>query len=150
VVRTIKASHRLLFEAVTDSLVEGPAVKAKEEGLEVDRLLGAVQDYYDETSKDQPDRGRLGTAYGDSFLFVMDSVHRGLGRFSVGSTPAAQILVDGKDTGRWTPVTAAEPIEVPVGDHTLVLRTADRRTVTKKLTVAADEATTLETVSDFK
>src|SRR2546428_2850307 len=41
--------------------------------------------------------------------------------------PATRLTIDGRDTGRWTPVPAANPIALPAGTHTLVFESADGR-----------------------
>ena len=38
--------------------------------------------------------------------------------------PIAKVLVDGKDTGRWTPVQPKNPINLAPGDHSVVFETA--------------------------
>jgi len=43
----------------------------------------------------------------------------------VKSRPAARLTIDGRDANRWTPVPAANPIVLPVGEHTLILESAD-------------------------
>jgi len=37
----------------------------------------------------------------------------------------ARISIDGRETGRWTPVPEANPIALPAGAHTIAFETAD-------------------------
>lgn len=39
--------------------------------------------------------------------------------------PVAKVIVNGRDTGRWTPVPRSSPIELPAGKHTVVCETQD-------------------------
>jgi serine/threonine protein kinase len=46
--------------------------------------------------------------------------------YLVASTkPVARLTIDGRETGRWTPVPASNPIPLPAGQHTIVFETAD-------------------------
>jgi serine/threonine protein kinase len=51
----------------------------------------------------------------------------GIGYLVVQSKPAARLTIDGRETGRWTPVPAANPIVLPAGSHTVVFESADGR-----------------------
>jgi hypothetical protein len=50
-----------------------------------------------------------------------------VGYLTAATKPAARLTIDGRDTGRWTPVPAANPIALPPGAHTLLFETADGR-----------------------
>ena len=50
-----------------------------------------------------------------------------IGYLVVQSKPAARLTIDGRDTGRWTPVPAANPIALPAGSHSVVFESADGR-----------------------
>ena len=50
-----------------------------------------------------------------------------IGYLVVQTKPATRLTIDGRDTGRWTPVPAANPIALPAGPHTLVFESADGR-----------------------
>ncbi len=43
--------------------------------------------------------------------------------------------IDGRDTGRWTPVPPANPIALPAGAHTIVFETADGRRLEEQLQI---------------
>ncbi|MFL5310474.1 MAG: protein kinase domain-containing protein [Myxococcales bacterium] len=48
-----------------------------------------------------------------------------IGYLVTNTRPAARVIVDGRETGRWTPVPEANPIALPAGAHTIVFETAD-------------------------
>ena len=50
-----------------------------------------------------------------------------IGYLVVQTKPATRLTIDGRDTGRWTPVPAANPIALPAGPHTVVFESADGR-----------------------
>jgi serine/threonine protein kinase len=50
-----------------------------------------------------------------------------IGYLVVQTKPATRLTIDGRDTGRWTPVPAANPIALPAGNHTLLFESADGR-----------------------
>lgn len=45
------------------------------------------------------------------------------------------MTIDGRDTGRWTPVPPANPIALPAGAHTLLFETADGRKLEEQLEI---------------
>jgi Protein kinase domain/PEGA domain len=50
-----------------------------------------------------------------------------IGYLVVQTKPATRLTIDGRDTGRWTPVPPANPIALPAGTHTLLFESADGR-----------------------
>ena len=48
-----------------------------------------------------------------------------LGYLVTNTRPVARVTIDGRETGRWTPVPEANPIALPAGAHTVVFETAD-------------------------
>ncbi|HUJ28348.1 MAG TPA: protein kinase [Myxococcales bacterium] len=59
----------------------------------------------------------------------------GVGYLTAATKPAARLTIDGRDTGRWTPVPPANPIALPAGAHTIVFETADGRRVEEQLQI---------------
>ena len=55
----------------------------------------------------------------------------------VQSKPAARLTIDGRDTGRWTPVPAANPIALSAGSHTVVFESADGRRHEERVEIEA-------------
>jgi hypothetical protein len=74
---------------------------------------------------------------------------KGFGKLVTMSNPVAKIAIDGKDTGRWTPVVPKDPLEIPAGDHTITYTAADGRKATRKVSVAVDETVKVVGVADF-
>ncbi|MGI5861319.1 MAG: protein kinase domain-containing protein [Myxococcales bacterium] len=75
---------------------------------------------------------------------------KGFGKLVTISSPVAQVFVDGKDTGRWTPIPNAKPLEIPAGKHTITYKAADGRKATRVVTVEVGETVKVVGVSDFK
>jgi len=48
-----------------------------------------------------------------------------IGYLVTNTRPAARVSIDGRETGRWTPVPDANPIALPAGAHTILFETAD-------------------------
>jgi len=60
-----------------------------------------------------------------------------VGYLVVQTKPATRLTIDGKDTGRWTPVPAANPISLAAGAHLVVLETADGRRLEEQVQIEA-------------
>ena len=60
-----------------------------------------------------------------------------IGYLVVQTKPATRLTIDGKDTGRWTPVPAANPIALPAGSHQLVFESADGRRLEEQVEIEA-------------
>ena len=73
-----------------------------------------------------------------------------MGKLVTGSTPVAKVAIDGKDTGRWTPIAPALPLEVPAGDHVVTYTTGDGKKTTRNVTILANETAKITGVNDFK
>jgi hypothetical protein len=58
-----------------------------------------------------------------------------VGYLTAATKPAARLTIDGRDTGRWTPVPPANPIALPAGAHTIVFETADGRRLEEQLEI---------------
>ena len=58
-----------------------------------------------------------------------------VGYLTAATKPAARLTIDGRDTGRWTPVPPANPIALPAGAHTIVFETADGRRLEEQLQI---------------
>src|SRR5207237_5054722 len=50
-----------------------------------------------------------------------------IGYLVVQTKPATRLTIDGRDTGRWTPGPAANPLALPAGPHTVSSATAAGR-----------------------
>jgi hypothetical protein len=48
-----------------------------------------------------------------------------MGYLVTSTKPAAHVSIDGRATGRWTPVPDGNPIALPAGSHTVVFETSD-------------------------
>jgi hypothetical protein len=55
--------------------------------------------------------------------------------------PIAKVLVDGKDTGRWTPVQPKNPINLPPGGHSVVFETAQGKRFEQQVTIEVGKTT---------
>ena len=54
-----------------------------------------------------------------------------------------RLTIDGRDTTRWTPVPAANPIALPAGAHTIVFETADGRRLEEQIEIEAGKTAKL-------
>ena len=66
-----------------------------------------------------------------------------VGYLTAATKPAARLTIDGRDTGRWTPVPPANPIALPAGAHTIVFETADGRRLEEQLEIEAGKTSRL-------
>ena len=55
--------------------------------------------------------------------------------------PIAKVLVDGKDTGRWTPVQPKNPINLPPGGHSVVFETAQGKRYEQQVHIEVGKTT---------
>jgi hypothetical protein len=67
----------------------------------------------------------------------------GVGYLTAATKPSARLTIDGRDTGRWTPVPPANPIALPAGAHTIVFETAEGKRVEEQLHVEAGKTSRL-------
>ena len=73
-----------------------------------------------------------------------------LGKLVTASRPSAKLLLDGKDTGRRTPISPAQPLELTAGPHTLTYIADDGTKATREVNILANETTKVVGVEDFK
>ena len=66
-----------------------------------------------------------------------------VGYLTAATKPAARLTIDGRDTGRWTPVPPANPIALPAGAHTILFETADGRRLEEQLQIEAGKTARL-------
>jgi hypothetical protein len=70
-------------------------------------------------------------------------VSTGVGYLTAATKPAARVTIDGRETGRWTPVPPANPIALPAGEHTIVFETADGKKHEEQLQIEAGKTARL-------
>jgi hypothetical protein len=63
------------------------------------------------------------------------------GRLVTTSTPSAEVLVDGKTTGRWTPILRTAPIELEAMEHLVAYRPAGGEAITRLVSIECDQET---------
>ena len=61
----------------------------------------------------------------------------GTGYLVANTRPWARVIVDGKDTGLWTPVPPAKKLALPAGRHTVVFRTKEGKELKVTVTIEA-------------
>jgi len=66
-----------------------------------------------------------------------------IGYLGTNTRPAARVSIDGRETGRWTPVPEANPIALPTGAHTVVFETADGKRLEETLQIEPGKTTRL-------
>jgi len=71
-----------------------------------------------------------------------------LGYLVTNTRPAARVSIDGRQTGRWTPVPEANPIALPAGAHTILFETADGKRYEETLQIEPGKTSSL--VRDFR
>ena len=64
-----------------------------------------------------------------------------IGYLVTNTRPAARVSVDGRETGRWTPVPDGNPIALPAGAHTVVFETADGKRLEETLQIEPGKTT---------
>jgi serine/threonine protein kinase len=65
----------------------------------------------------------------------------GEGFLIVNTKPRARVIIDGKDTGRWTPLVGQRKLSLPAGSHKITLKTKAGRTLTVNVTIQAGKTT---------
>jgi serine/threonine protein kinase len=70
-------------------------------------------------------------------------ISTGVGYLTAATKPAARVTIDGRETGRWTPVPPANPIALPAGAHTVVFETADGKKHEEQLQIEAGKTARL-------
>ena len=67
-----------------------------------------------------------------------------MGRLALSSNPSgAEIYIDGRNTGRKTPVGLSSALSVPVGEHTIVFKLDGKSSKPQKIVVSKDGITKL-------
>jgi len=66
-----------------------------------------------------------------------------IGYLVASTRPVARVTIDGRETGRWTPVPEANPIALPAGTHTVVFETADGKRLEETLQIEAAKTSRL-------
>ncbi len=75
---------------------------------------------------------------------------KGFGKLISSSTPVAKVLIDGKDSGRYTPIAPVQPLEIAAGEHTITYVADDGRKATRSVTVGVGEQVRVTGVNDFQ
>jgi hypothetical protein len=79
---------------------------------------------------------------------VTTSRNSAKGKLACSTRPAgAQIFVNGKNTGRETPVALGNPLVLPVGTHTVVFKLGGKQSKPQKVNIREDEVTKLINVA---
>ncbi len=66
---------------------------------------------------------------------------KGSGWLVANTNPWAKVIIDGRDTGLWTPVVGKNKIKLRAGKHILVFKTKDGRKTRLKITIHANKTT---------
>ena len=66
-----------------------------------------------------------------------------VGYLIAATSPVARVQIDGRETGRWTPVPPANPIALPAGDHTIEFVTASGQKLAEQVTIEAGKTKSL-------
>ena len=73
---------------------------------------------------------------------------RAKGKLACSSNPAgADVIVDGKPTGRQTPIPIAKPLELPVGTHKVVFRLGGKQSKPQSVVIPENDVVTLRNVA---
>jgi serine/threonine protein kinase len=65
----------------------------------------------------------------------------GKGFLIANTKPWARVIIDGKDTGQWTPIVGKRKLAVPAGGHEITFQTKEGKTLTVKVTIQAGQIT---------
>jgi hypothetical protein len=68
---------------------------------------------------------------------TVKAVTGGKGYLVANTTPWAKVIIDGKDTGKWTPIVGKNKIKLPAGNHVLTFKTKEGKKLTVKVTIEA-------------
>ena len=66
-----------------------------------------------------------------------------IGYLVTNTKPAARVSIDGRATGRWTPVPDQNPIALPAGAHTVAFETPDGKRFEETLQIEAGKTARL-------
>ncbi len=67
----------------------------------------------------------------------------GQGFLIANTKPWARVIVDGKDTGQWTPIVGKRKLTLPAGNHKITFKTKEGKTLTVSVTIQAGKTTKL-------
>jgi len=65
----------------------------------------------------------------------------GKGFLVANTRPWAKVIIDGRDTGKWTPVVGKNKIALPAGKHVVTFRTKEGKTHAVRVTIRAGKTT---------
>ena len=141
-------------------IVEGESI-GRTPGAKTTRALGRAYRYEARAEGYRNAEGTFGS-YGDPAVTVELALEklpdtkqvrqakpaRGVGHLVCTSNPqGAEIFIDGKPTGRRTPVPATDPIELPPGKHRVLFEIAGVVSEVKTITIEKDKTVTLQDVA---
>jgi serine/threonine protein kinase len=75
---------------------------------------------------------------------------RGMGWLITNSEPVARVALDGKDSGRWTPISPSQPLDVPAGEHLVTYTDGEGRKAVRSISVTQGETVKVTGVKDFQ
>jgi serine/threonine protein kinase len=79
-----------------------------------------------------------------------DAAPRGMGRLITNSEPVARVALDGKDSGRWTPISPSQPLDVAAGEHLVTYTDGEGRKAVRSISVTPGETVKVTGVKDFQ
>ena len=65
----------------------------------------------------------------------------GKGYLIANTKPWARVIIDGKDTGQWTPIVGKRKLSLPAGSHKIPFKTKDGKTLTVNVNIKAGQTT---------
>jgi len=65
----------------------------------------------------------------------------GTGFLIANTKPWARVIIDGKDTGQWTPIVGKRKLSLSAGNHKITFETKDGKTLTVNVSIKAGETT---------
>jgi serine/threonine protein kinase len=65
----------------------------------------------------------------------------GKGFLIANTKPWARVIIDGKDTGQWTPIVGKKKLSLSAGSHKITFKTKDGKTLTVNVTIKAGQTT---------
>jgi hypothetical protein len=65
----------------------------------------------------------------------------GKGYLIANTKPWARVIIDGKDTGQWTPIVGKRKLSLPAGSHKITFKTKDGKTLTVNVSIKAGQTT---------
>ena len=65
----------------------------------------------------------------------------GKGFLIANTKPWARVIINGKDTGQWTPIVGKRKLSLPAGSHKITFKTKEGKTLTVNVTIQAGKTT---------